>query len=53
MFMSTRFPRLQAIVWFNENKETDWRMESSSTSLAAFQQGLSEIILADTLQPSL
>ncbi len=31
-----RFPRLRAIIWFDENKETDWRINSSSTALAAF-----------------
>ena len=37
MLDSTAFPRLEAIVWFNENKETDWRLESSPDSLAAFR----------------
>lgn len=32
-----RFPRLRAIIWFDENKETDWRVNSSSTALAAFR----------------
>lgn len=32
-----RFPRLRAIVWFDENKETDWRINSSPTTLAAFR----------------
>jgi beta-mannanase len=32
-----RFPRLQAIVWFDESKETDWRANSSAASLAAFR----------------
>jgi hypothetical protein len=40
MLASTAFPRITALVWFNENKETDWRMESSSGSLTAFRQGL-------------
>lgn len=31
-----RFPRLHAIIWFDANKETDWRVNSSSASLAAF-----------------
>jgi hypothetical protein len=37
MLSSTAFPRISAVVWFNENKETDWRMESSPDSLRAFQ----------------
>jgi beta-mannanase len=32
------FPALKAIVWFEINKETDWRVESSPASLSAFQQ---------------
>ena len=34
------FPQLDAIVWFNENKETDWRVASSAAALASFQQQL-------------
>ncbi len=37
MLSSTAFPRVEAIVWFNEDKETDWRMESSFRSLQAFR----------------
>lgn len=37
MLGATAFPRLQAIVWFNEDKETDWRLESSAASLEAFR----------------
>ncbi len=40
MFASTAFPRLELITWFNENKETDWRVNSSSASLQAFKSGL-------------
>ena len=31
------YPRLKTIVWFNLDKECDWRIESSKASLAAFQ----------------
>jgi beta-mannanase len=41
MFASTAFPRLEAVVWFNENKETDWRVDSSAEVLQAFQDSLS------------
>ncbi len=37
MLLSTAFPRVAAMVWFNENKETDWRIESSVGSLEAFR----------------
>ncbi len=35
--LSTRFPRVSMLTWFNINKETDWRIESSPASLAAFR----------------
>jgi beta-mannanase len=34
---SSRFPALRAFIWFNYNKETDWRVESSDPSLDAFR----------------
>jgi hypothetical protein len=44
MFASTAFPRTEAIVWFDENKETDWRIMSSDRSLVAFQSGLASLV---------
>jgi hypothetical protein len=41
-FSSTNFPRTKAIIWFNENKETDWRVQSSATSLETFKNILDE-----------
>ncbi len=32
------FPRVRAVIWFDEDKEVDWRVNSSQSSLAAFQQ---------------
>jgi len=40
LFASTAFPRLEAIVWFDENKETDWRLTSTPDVLAAVQASL-------------
>ena len=40
MFASNKFPRLSAIIWFDENKELDWRVQSSDNSLEAFRQGV-------------
>jgi hypothetical protein len=39
MFSSwkTQFPRMVGIVWFNEKKTFDWRIESSTTSIDAFK----------------
>jgi glycosyl hydrolase family 26 len=33
-----RMPRVRAVVWFSRDKETDWRVDSSPSSLAAFRQ---------------
>lgn len=30
-------PRIKAVTWFNANKETDWRVNSSASSLAAYK----------------
>jgi hypothetical protein len=37
MLGSVAFPRIGAIVWFNEEKEADWRLESSPEALQAFR----------------
>ena len=34
--LPTNFPLVKAVIWFDENKETDWRIVSSSTSQTAF-----------------
>ncbi len=33
----SQYPQLKAFIWFNMNKETDWRVESSTGSLDAFK----------------
>jgi len=35
--LPSRFPRVAMLAWFNVNKETDWRVESSTASLDAFR----------------
>lgn len=35
--ISSGYPQLKAFIWFNMNKETDWRLESSASSLDAFR----------------
>jgi hypothetical protein len=40
MLASDRYPRLEAIVWFHEDKERDWRMTSSQDVVEAFRQAL-------------
>ena len=39
-------PRIQGFVWFDANKETDWRINSSPAAQQAFAQGLSTLPLA-------
>jgi endoglucanase len=34
--LPTYFPQVRAIIWFDENKETDWRINSSLASQTAF-----------------
>jgi len=36
--LPSKFPRVRAVIWFNENKETDWRVNSSTQSLAAYRE---------------
>lgn len=33
-----RFPRVETLVWFDTDKERDWRISSSPASLAAFRE---------------
>ncbi len=40
------FPKIKAVVWFNENKETDWRIESSSPAQGAFAGAIASNIYA-------
>jgi hypothetical protein len=35
--LPARFPRVRMVIWFDENKETDWRVDSSATSLASYR----------------
>jgi len=36
--LATRYPRVRGLVWFNVNKESDWRIESSPGSLDSFRR---------------
>ena len=44
-------PRVQAVVWFHENKEADWRVNSSSASLAAFAEVAASAAYGGRLPP--
>lgn len=36
----SQHPEVRGVTWFDYNKETDWRIDSSAASLAAFRAGL-------------
>jgi hypothetical protein len=36
--LPTKYPKIHAVVWFDQNKEANWMVNSSSTSMAAWQQ---------------
>jgi beta-mannanase len=40
----TKYPRVQAVLWFNQNKENDWRIESSATAQRAFAKAVSSSV---------
>lgn len=40
------FPAIKAVIWFDENKETDWRVESSPASQKAFAKAIASSIYA-------
>ncbi|PZR29939.1 MAG: hypothetical protein DI535_00085 [Citrobacter freundii] len=39
--LETRFPKVKGFVWFNINKETDWRFTETQQSIDAFKAALS------------
>ena len=45
----SRFPRVRAVIWFNENKETDWRVNSSRASLDAYRKVAASDLYRDRL----
>jgi beta-mannanase len=40
--LSSDYPRISGVVWFNRDKERDWRIESSRASLVAFRAGAAD-----------
>ena len=45
------YPRIEALVWFNYNKETDWRIDNNDMNLEAFRKHAFRTPL-DTIPPS-
>lgn len=39
----TNYPRIMGILWFNENKERDWRINSSANSQLAFSSAVQSL----------
>jgi hypothetical protein len=46
MLASTAFPRVEALIWFDEHKEADWRMVADDAVALAFRTGTSAAELA-------
>ncbi|HCA78516.1 MAG TPA: hypothetical protein DEP53_02160 [Bacteroidetes bacterium] len=42
LFNKLIFPRVKAITWFNINKETDWRINSTGSALSGYQAAISD-----------
>lgn len=40
--LRTDYPQVRLLIWFNLNKETDWRIDSTNASLGAFRKALSK-----------
>ena len=48
--IQNQYPEIKAIVWFNLDKETDWRIDSSSASLEAYTQAVSGAYYLDHIE---
>ena len=49
--LAAGLPRVRAVVWFDELKEADWRVNSSASSLAAFSEVAASPMFAGRLPP--
>ncbi len=38
---SSKFERIEAVMWFHQNKETNWRVDSSAAALEAYKEAVS------------
>lgn len=47
MLSTTDYPQMEGVVWFNERKEADWRIESTARSLNAFASWFGSQALAE------
>ncbi len=46
--LQARMPRVRALIWFDRDKETDWRVDSSSASEDALRSVVSSGVLSGT-----
>lgn len=46
------YPKVTGFIWFNENKEKDWRIWSDANSLSAFQTSFTNSTVAPTVYPT-
>ena len=51
--LANNFSRVKAFVWFDQDKETDWRIESSSASQNAFATAMQSGMYASNWYASL
>ncbi len=49
--VESRMPRIRAIVWFDREKERDWKIDSSPASLDAFRSLAASPLFAGTVGP--
>ena len=42
--VAQRYPQIRALVWFDENKEADWRVNSSDATLSAMRSALNQTV---------
>jgi hypothetical protein len=47
-----RFPRVTDVVWFDRDMELDWRIDSSSASLAAYREVVASTLYGGSVPPS-
>jgi len=47
--LKNNYKKIKAFVWFNVNKETDWRFNETAESTAAFKSGLADTIVSSDL----
>jgi beta-mannanase len=51
--IASSMPRVRALVWFDRQKEADWRVESSSASLSAFRNTVQSGFFSGGIAPLL